>query len=115
MKATKHSIMEHIKKVKEMINFYSDEELFEEEVKDTKKKIILSLEEDKGEKIEQSLSMFRYYCNCLGEYEGTEIFLYDNEGSGIRETKHLKNALNKWDNKDYQKLGVFIIPIDVHS
>ncbi len=115
MKATKDSFMESIKQVREMISFYSDEELFEGEVKDTKKKIIISLEDNKSSKAEQYLSLFKHFCYCLGQYEGTNIFLYDNYGSGIRDTKHLKNVLNKWNNTDYQKLGVFIIPIDVHS
>ncbi len=121
MKATKNSFMETIKSIREMINFYSDEELFDGELKDTKKKIIFSLEDKKDENLNK-LSMFKYFCSCLGQYEGTEIFLYDDDGEGIDNSKHLKNVLNKWKtiyedegkenpNKDKK---AWVIPCDVH-
>ena len=112
MKITKDEFIENNKKIKEMINYYSDEELFEEEVIDTKKKILESLENKKNT---SNLDMFRYYCHCLGEYEGTNVYLYDNDGSGIRSNKNLKNVLNKWGADEYKNLKVFILPIDVHS
>ena len=121
MKATKDSFMGNIKKVRKLIDFYSDEELFEGEVKDTKRKIILSLGENEDKEL-KDISQFRIRCFWLGQYGGSEIFLYDNDGSGITDTKHLNNVLNKWKclyedkgeknpNKNNQ---IWVIPCDVH-
>ncbi len=114
MKSTKNCFMDTIRSVRKMIDFYSDEELFEEEVKDTKKKIILSLNDKENDGL-RFISLFRYYCYCVGQYVGTEIFLYDQDGEGIRDTKHLKNALDKWGAEKYKGLKIWVIPIDVYS
>ncbi len=122
MKATKDSFIEHIKIIRKLIDFYSDEELFDEELKDTKRKIILSLEENEDKEL-KDISQFKIRCFWLGQYRGSEIFLYDDDGEGIQNTKHLKDALNKWKciyedegkenpNKNNQ---IWVIPIDVHS
>ena len=120
MDVTKKSFKEDIKKVRELINFYSDEELFEGKTIDLKKQILENLE---NKPITKHISMFKYYCHSLGEYQGSSIWLYDNDGSGIRDSKNLKNILNKWeyiykDKKEgknpYKNLKVFIIPCDVH-
>ena len=66
-------------------------------------------------------SMFRYYCYVIGQYEGPDVFLYDQDGEGIRDRKHLENVLNKWagasisSSKEYEKLKIFVVPADVHS
>ena len=123
MKYTKESFIEKIKEVREMINFYSNEELFEKKVIDIKKKILESLENKKDKK-GLGISFFKYYCSCLGEYKGSNIFLYDNDGEGISDSQHLKDVLTKWksfygtENKEKNKyigLKVFVVPIDVHS
>ena len=114
MKYTKESFIENVKKVREMINDYSNEELFEQEVIEPKKKLIEALETNPS----NNLMMFKYYCSCLGQYVGGEIYLYDNDGEGIRDNKYLKNVLDKWDevgeivDKD---LKVYVVPVDVHS
>ena len=59
--------------------------------------------------------MFHNYCFQFGQYEGTQIYLYGNDGEGIRNEKTLKNVLNKWDSKDYEDLDVFVVPCDCHS
>ncbi len=113
MKATKDEFMRCIKEVRQSINYYSDEELFEEKILDTKKKILNALDDKKPDNF--SISMFKYYCSCLGQYVGTNIWLYDNDGEGIRNNKHLKDVLNKWGTDEYKNLKVFVLPIDVHS
>ena len=113
LKFTQQEIKDNLKKIRELLNKYSDEELIEEEVLNTKKKILDNLEDNKSSKIE--LDMFKYYTNCVGRYEGNGVYLYDNDGEGIRNTKHLKNVLNKWDSKDYEGQEIFVLPIDVHS
>lgn len=114
MKFTKDEFIKNVKEVREMINFYSDEELFEENVVDVKKKILESLQ-DKKDKVSLGISFFKHYCFCLGEYKGTDIYVYDNDGEGIRTTKHLKSTLNKWNSANYKDLKVFVVPVDVHS
>ena len=39
----------------------------------------------------------RYPCYCIGQYRGSSVWLYDNDGEGIRDPGHLKDVLNKWD------------------
>lgn len=66
--------------------------------------------------------MFRHRCHCIGKYRGGDIFLYDNDGEGIRSKRHLKDVLNKWNclyekqNKPnpYKNDDVWVIPADVH-
>ena len=120
MENTKKDFKENIKKVRELINFYSDEELFEEKTIDIKKQILENLED---KPITKNIFMFKYYCNCLGQYKGSNIWIYDNDGEGIRNSEHLKNVLNKWEYiyKDkkgeanpYKNLKVFVIPCDCH-
>lgn len=102
---TKKSFMDNIKSIKKLINNFSDEELFEGKSKEKTKEEI-------------NLYMFKFYCHCAGMYKGIEIFLYDSDGEGIRDSRHLKNALNKWvsvvGNK-YKDLKIWVIPADVHS
>jgi len=61
----------------------------------------------------------RYHFHCVGQYEGYQIWLYDNDGSGIRDKNHLDNALNKWPElehtaEEYKDLDVWVVPADVH-
>ncbi len=119
MKYTKNKFMESIEKVRDTIKEFTNQELFEEEIQDTKTKVVQRLSGDKGG---YGLSMFRYFCGCVGEYRGSNIYLYDNDGEGIRKENHLKDVLSKWrgiyedagkknPNKD---LKIFLIPADVH-
>lgn len=113
LKYTQDEIKEKLKKIRELLAKYSDEELVVEEVLDTKKRILESLEDNKNSKSE--LDMFKYYANCVGRYDGAGVYLYDNDGEGIRTEKHLKNVLNKWDSKDYEGQEIFVVPCDCHS
>ena len=110
MKFTKEEFKRNLQKVKEIIDSYSEDELFEGEVTDIKSKILEKLD---GKK-DIDLTMFKYYCSCLGEYRGSNIFLYDNDGEGIRSERHLKDVLNKWNRKDYEGLNIYVVPVDVH-
>jgi hypothetical protein len=121
-KYTKDNFIENLKNVKELIKFYNDEELFEEEVLDVKKKILEGLE-DKKDNQNLGIRFFKYYCNDLGRDSGGGIFLYNNDGEGIKNTNDLKNVLSKWktiyEDKNvrnpYEDLKVFVVPVDVHS
>jgi len=54
---------------------------------------------------------FRFFCHCLGQYQGSEVWLYNNDGSGIRNTTELKWALNP---EGISKKNIWIVPADVH-
>ncbi len=118
MKYTKDNFMEYIKKVRDNLKVYSDEELFEEEVTNDKTKVIQRLNENNN----SDLSMFKYYCNCVGQYRGSNIFLYDNDGEGINKGSHLRDVLDKWkflyekkgEPNPYKDLKCYVVPADVH-
>jgi len=118
MKYTKDSFMENIKKVREGLINYTDEELFEEVILTDKTKVIQRL----NGKTELNLDMIRDYCYCVGQYNGNNIFLYDNDGEGIRNNERLNNVLSKWETlyedkgepNPYKDLKIFVVPADVH-
>lgn len=64
--------------------------------------------------------MWRYYCNQIGKYTGSSIWLYDQDGEGIRNRGHLNDVLTGWPNlRDKQKGPTYteklwVVPADVH-
>jgi len=72
---------------------------------------------------EETGSLWRYHCYQLGMYRGPAVWLYDDDGEGIRDSEHLENALNKWrclyedDGKPNPHANdeVWVVPADVHS
>jgi len=94
---------ENITIVRKLLDAYTDEEIFEEAA--AVKKL--------GKKFDP-IDIARHYFYCIGQYEGPSIFLYDNDGVGIRTREHLKNVLNKWDDEKYKGLDIWVVPADVH-
>lgn len=68
-----------LKEIRETIANFTDEEIIEEQGADGKR-----------------VGLARYYFHEVGKYEGGDIFLYDDDLSGIRDNRHLENSLNKW-------------------
>lgn len=78
--------------------------------------------------LERDPDMVRYYMHRAGEYVGPSIQLYDNDGGGIRDRHHLKNALDKWQSALYAHpssqlygqpnpaggMSVWVVTADVH-
>lgn len=89
MKYTKESFIEALEKLRKNIEGKSNEELYIERY---------------GE--------YRHNAYSVGAYQGPGIFIYDNDGEGIRDPGHLHDALNKWGTKDSRK--VYVVPADVH-
>ena len=87
MESTKDCFLRHLKEVRDYLHTYSDNELL-----------------DEGKNV-----WFRYTCRCLGEYVSPNVFLYDSDGEGILNKKHLRNALTK---RPFKK--VYVVPADVH-
>jgi len=97
MVATKRDFLRALGEIKSGITAKSDEELFEDD------------------------NMFKYWCHKAGEYRGNHVWLYDNDGEGIRNTTHLKNVLDKWacnnsgePEPQYDNLKIYVVPADVH-
>jgi hypothetical protein len=84
----KSEFMQNIKTIREAIEKYSNEELYEKDCND----------------------MFRYYCYNVGAYRGPSCWLYDEWGSGLRTTKELNNSF------DELVVGekYYIVVVDVH-
>ena len=81
---------------------FSDEDIFEENTK--------------------TMELNRYWFHVVGAYAGSECWLYDNDGSAIRNRGHLKNVLSKWEclyeekgqTNPYEKQKIYVVPADVH-
>jgi hypothetical protein len=51
--------------------------------------------------------------NC-GQYEGSNIWLYDSDGSGIRTQRELDNVINNYGHPLPDGEELWIVPADVH-
>lgn len=119
MKYTKESFMEYISYVRKQLELYSDEELFEEDMK-REKEVLNALSDDNPP--EEAIFMFKHYCRCVGQSRGPHVYLYDSDGEGIRNPGHLDNVLSRWKNlhEDTGKanphigLKIFVVPADAH-
>jgi len=117
--ATKDVFMRHIFEIRRMLEVFSDEELFEE--KDLGQNIPEKTAFMLGGSLEGMmtlLSMFKLHSSGAGQYRGDAVFLYDNDGEGITNSEHLKNALDKWKVISHHRIydgKVYVVPADVHS
>ena len=108
MAYTERGFMRRLEQIKGCIGEFSAKELFEAK----------STEENHCDR-----DMFRFYCNRLGEYAGSSIWLYDNDGEGIMTNSDLNNALNKYNciyedrgkKNPYKNDKIWVVPADVHS
>lgn len=105
---TKGKFMENMKEIRKAIQKYRDIDIFEEKIMDDKIQVVNALKQEKGKEYE--LRMFKYLCSCVGQYKGGDIFLYDNDGSGIRNSEQLKRTLTEFN--DGKK--VWVVSADVH-
>ena len=112
MKWQKDEFLEKIKAMRKVLEEYENDELYEEELQDKRKKIIETLENNKDRSFIEYLSSFRFVCNCIGGGYHGDIYLYDHEAQPIITKNDLKNALNKWGQKDKRK--IYVIPCDTH-
>lgn len=102
MEYTKNTFLENIKIARKVLKKKTDNEIFNDDIFDR--------------------DMIRYRFYCLGEYRGPSIWLYDNDGEGVRTPKHLKDILNKWEciyekekkPNPYKDLTLYVVPADVH-
>jgi hypothetical protein len=68
------------------------------------------------------VDMLCHFMREAGQYKGHGIFVYNNDGEGIRDPKHLHRALTKWTclyedrgkPNPYAGMDVWVVPSDVH-
>ena len=96
MLATKQEFLKNLGEIKKCITIYNDDQLFEDDD-------------------------FKWRCHQAGQYKGSCVYLYDQDGEGIRDNEHLKNVLSKWacnhggkPDPELEDKSVFIVPADVH-
>tara|TARA_R100001082_G_scaffold105683_1_gene77963 strand:+ start:194 stop:688 length:495 start_codon:yes stop_codon:yes gene_type:complete len=56
----------------------------------------------------------QYHYKSIGDYRGSGVWMYDNDGEGIKSRKHLDNVINKWGANEYRDKDIYIVPADVH-
>lgn len=114
MQATKNEFMQDMAQIREGLLNLTDEELFNEEL-GPNAIAMRAFETVPRPGFSFDPSMIKYFVRLAGEYVGPSVYLYDNDGEGIRTPRYLNNVLNKWDDADeYKDLDIFIVPADVH-
>lgn len=107
--ATVKEFNDAMKEIREALACYTDEEIMEEK-------------SDKPAKDGLILSLIRHKMYQVGQYSGSSYWLYDQDGSAIRDKGHLDNVMNKWACLDesrtsenpYKDLDIWVVPADVH-
>ena len=105
---TKQKFFENMQHIRKGLEKYRDIDIFEEKIVDDTKAVVDRLQNNHNKDYE--LHMFKYFCHCVGQYRGSDIFLYNDDGEGIRNSDMLKKVLTEW-NKGQK---VWVIPADVH-
>jgi hypothetical protein len=112
MEATWRDFQASMRNIREIISTMSDEDIFEEHM----------TESNPVKPAHAIPELARYYFHQAGEYRGSNIWLYDKDGEGIRDRKHLANVLSKWEcnykgkpeKNPFADLGIWITMSDVH-
>lgn len=113
MDATKDDLLENLCTIRELLQEQTDEDIWNGDDFDclpADKKVFRVLKNgDKRVDFEKSVRYFRHCCLGVGRYSGPSIYLYDENGEGIRDLTDLKHLLEQ-ENKD----KLWIVPADVH-
>lgn len=107
MKWTKDDFMESLKEVRRIIESHTDEMIWNEEEN--------PFEPGRND-------FFRHLAYEVGQYKGNRIWLYDDDGEGIRTERQLHNVLTKYkcifedrgEPNPCKKDKVWIVIADVH-
>ena len=105
MDITKNEFSDNLQRIRKVLEHYSDDDIFEGEVQSDTSKVVDKLCKTK----DIDLHSVRYSMYCCGMYNGYCIWLYNNDGEGIRNQRDLKWALENNGKSNW------IIPVDVHS
>jgi hypothetical protein len=61
-------------------------------------------------------NMFQHQCHIVGQYSGNYVYVYDDDGAGIKTPGHLRSVLTKWQHQtnQYQHKDIYVVCADVH-
>lgn len=100
---TKSEFMANIKRLRAAIAKHTDEQAYQQY----------------HAKIDEDIRFLGY---SIGRYKGPDIYIYDNDGEGIRHPEHLRNAIEKWPDlcgetrKRLNEAGeVWVVQADAHA
>lgn len=93
-KGQQEEFLRNIQNLRKAVEKYSDEKLFAAQMDTSEENTLITPR------------MFRYVCHSLGQYEGSEIYLYDSDGCGITDKEYLGRCL--------QNENMWVVPADVH-
>lgn len=124
MQYTRDEFMENMAQIREALLVLSDEELFTEELRPSSIAARAFDEATNRKKFSFTYlpGMIKHFMYHAGEYIGPSIYLYDDNGSGIKTPEHLSGVLSKWKclyedqgkENPYKDLDIFVVPADVH-
>ena len=90
-----------LNRVREVLATCNDHEVFNER-------------KDDGSSASGALSMVRHYFYNIGEYEGPSTYLYDHEGTGVRNYRQLERVIANYDHPFAKGEKLFLVLADVH-
>jgi len=106
----KKDFKENLENLKKILNNYDTDEIFEGEILDKNKQILKELEEEDETLGFHNPYWFNYLCRKISEGD----WLYDNDGNPIKNSRDLKETLNKKYCED-KDMKVWVLPVDVHT
>ncbi|MBC7219284.1 MAG: hypothetical protein H5T49_04040 [Hadesarchaea archaeon] len=112
MNATKAELFENLATIRGFLQEYSDDDVWDGgdfNVLSTEKKVYRTLKSGGKKGFAESVRDFRYCCLNVGRHSGPSVYVYDENGNGIRDLTELKYILEA---KHEDKL--WIVPADVH-
>jgi hypothetical protein len=112
MDDTRNDFMKHLKAVREVLDFFSDEELYNTEM-GSFSTMTLKLKNDQD--LIHKFASFNYHYNCLSRYEGPDVRLYDQYGNALGNPESLKEALEKSDDPKLAGESLFVVLAVMHS
>jgi hypothetical protein len=110
--ATRHGFMKNLKAVREVLDFFSDEELYNMKM-GVLATITLKLKNESD--LIRKFNSFDFHCHCLARYEGPEVRLYGKYGEALGDPEELKEALEKSDDPKLADQNLFVVPANVHT
>jgi hypothetical protein len=111
--AYKNELINHLNHIRKGLGEYTNEDFWEV---DKKKEDKIRL---KNNNACLDIDGIKHYMYSVGKYSGPNVWLYDQDGEGIRDMHHLTNVLERWKSlsnggKDYINKKLYIVPADVH-
>ena len=109
---TRLDFMKNLEAVREVLGFFSDEELYNTKM-GALATMTLKLKNDSD--LARKFSSFDFHCHCLSRYEGPDVRLYDKYGGALGDPEELREALEKSDDPELAGKSLFVVSANVHN